>query len=191
MCYTVFAPLGRFSLAPLMVLAKTEILKEISSGKLKIEPFQEAALHACAYDLALSNELRIFKDYKEVVSLGEGIDWSKIKDTDLTQKIDISGGYVLEPGKLVIGISEETLTLPNNLFGIMSGRTRFARLGLVVHTTAQFISPNTANRQVFEIANMGPLTLKLIPGERLCQVVFMRCEGSFSGSGTCTNQHSL
>ncbi|KKU10998.1 MAG: dCTP deaminase [Parcubacteria group bacterium GW2011_GWB1_46_8] len=174
-----------------MVLAKTEILKEIASGKLKIEPFQEAALHACAYDLALSNELRIFKDHKEVVSLNEEIDWSKIKDTDLTEKIDISGGYVLEPGKLVIGISEEKLTLPNNLFGIMSGRTRFARLGLVVHTTAQFISPNTENRQVFEIANMGPLTLKLIPGERICQVIFLRCEGDFQKCGTCTRQHSL
>jgi len=174
-----------------MILARTEVIKEIASGKLVIDPFEEAALQACAYDLSLSDEIRVFKDVSEPIDLTEAIDWTKIADTDLTSKINIADGYLLKPNEFVLGISRERIDMPENLFGILTGRTRFARLGLIVHATAQFISPCTSNRQVFEMKNIGPLILKLVPGERIAQVVFSRCQGEVNECGTCKRQHTL
>jgi dCTP deaminase len=173
-----------------MILTKAEILKEIKQSRLVIEPFNEAALQSCAYDLGLSDELRIFNKNSKPVDLTEAIDWTSVADADLTEKISISSGYLLKPGEFVLGISQGRVDMPDNIFGLLSGRTRFARLGLAIDT-ANFVSPNTSNRQIFEIINLGQLPLKLVPGERIAQIAFLRCEGKSEERGTCRRQHAL
>ena len=58
--------------------------------------------------------------------------------------------YVLQPGETIHGITRERVTLPGDIGGWLEGRSRFARLGLMIHVTAGFVSPGVSNRQVLE-----------------------------------------
>jgi dCTP deaminase len=88
-----------------MIFAKKEILKLIEKEKIKIEPFDESAIGPASIDLTLDNKLRVFNSKNKIIE--EDVDYEKI-----TKVIDISKGYVLKPGELVLGITKEKITLP-------------------------------------------------------------------------------
>jgi len=164
-----------------MILTKEEILKEIKKGKIKVEPFKKDSVGPASVDLTLDNKLRVFTSRNILVK--EYVDYKKV-----TKEIDISKGYNLKPGELVLGITKEKISLPENICGWLNSRSRFARIGLMSHITAPFICPGVSNRQVLEIYNAGPMTIKLIPGTKICQLVFQECRGKAKYSGIFKDQ---
>jgi len=168
-----------------MILSKPEILKEIKSKRLKIEPLKKSHIGPASIDLTLSNEFRIFKETKKPVNLKESSDYKKY--TKLIKKSSI----ILQPDEFILGITKEKITLPDNLCGWLQGRTRFARFGLNVHITASFISPGVTNKQVLEIRNCSKVPLKLNSGTRVCQLILERLEGKAVYNGKYKSQVKL
>ncbi len=164
-----------------MILAKPEILKQIASGRVKIEPYDESAIGPASIDLTLSREIRVF-DGNHHITHGD-IDYKT-----LTKIVDISGGYLLEPGELVLGITLETLTLPDDLCAWLNSRSRFARIGLMSHIAAPFLAPGISNKQILEIFNAGRNKIRLTPGMRICHVVLEECKGSARYDGAWKDQ---
>ena len=72
--------------------------------------------------------------------------------------------------------------------GWLGGRTRFARLGLIVHITAAFVQPGINNKQVLEIKNTSSNTLVLKPGGKFCQLIIERTEGKARYKGRFRKQ---
>jgi dCTP deaminase len=166
-----------------MILAKDEILKEIKSKRVKIEPFSKGSVGPASIDLTLSDELRIFEHPGKTVEINESADYKKY-----TKLIKIKKGYVLKPHELVLGITKEKITLPGDICAWLNSRSRFARLGLMSHITAPFVSPGVSNKQVLEIYNAGRDSLKLIPGEKICQLILQKCIGNAEYKGKFKNQ---
>ena len=54
--------------------------------------------------------------------------------------------YPLAPGETIHGITRERITLPGDIGGWLEGRSRFARLGLMIHVTSGFVQPGVATR---------------------------------------------
>jgi dCTP deaminase len=96
--------------------------------------------------------------------------------------------YVLEPGCTIHGITRERIGLPPDLCGLLEGRSRFARLGLMIHVTSAFVQPGVSNRQVLEMSNVAGHPLQIHAGVRLCQIVLMRTEGEAVYRGRFANQ---
>lgn len=163
-----------------MILSGDAIKKEIEAGRIKINPFAPDQIGPASIDLTLGDEFRAFIRGKARV----------IEETNFSThtKPIKQKTYTLQPGESVLGITRETITLPPDLCGWLQGRSRFARLGLSVHVTASFIQPGVHNKQVFEITNMGPLTLELVAGERIGQLILERLEGKAKYSGKFTDQ---
>ncbi len=166
-----------------MILTKNEILKEIKRKNIKIEPFDEKSVGPASVDFTLDNLIRVYPKYGQLVEISENTDYKQI-----TKRFKIKDFYVLRPGELILGITKEKITLPGNICAWINARSRFARLGLTIHITAPFIQPGVSNKQILEIYNAGPNELKLIPGEKLCQIIFERCEGEAKYSGIFKNQ---
>ncbi len=164
-----------------MILTKNEILKLIDTGDIVITPFEESSVGPASIDLTLDNKLRIFGCDSTVIE--EDIDYKKV-----TELIDISEGYLLKPGELALGITKEKITLPTNICGWLNSRSRYARIGLMSHITAPFISPGVSNKQVLEIFNASCHTIKLIPGTKPCHLVLQECKGDAKYSGRFQNQ---
>ena len=166
-----------------MILTQKEIFKEIAKKRIKIEPFDKSAVGPASIDLTLDKELRVFKKDKSQIEMKEGADYKKI-----TKLIDIRKGYALKPGELVLGITKEKVTLPEDICGWLQSRSRFARFGLMSHMTAPFVCPGVSNKSVLEIFNAGPRALKLIPGVKICQLIFQTCKGKAKYKGIFKEQ---
>lgn len=176
-----------------MILTRNEILNAVQTGDIVIDPFEESALDAASYDMTLYHQIRVFIEGLNEIDLMEmAQDASTL--LNITRIIDVPAEsyYLLKPGELVLGMTLEKLTLPPNIAGSLEGRSRFARMGLMVHVTASFLQPGINNtRQVFEIFNASRNAIKLRSGVRIAQVIFERCEGNATYAGVYANQRKI
>ena len=154
------------------VLTRDVILEEIRKGSVVITPYDETAVGPGSVDLTLGDEFRLFKKMHTIYNVTNTSDFN-----DITELVKVEDCFVLMPGETVLGITVERIKLPSYLCGWLEGRSRFARLGLMVHITAGFMQPGIDNRQVLEISNVSSIPLALHPGTRICQFIFMRTEG--------------
>jgi len=164
-----------------MILAKPEILRQIHDGRIRIEPYDEAAVGPASIDLTLDNKLRVFNADQHITR-------ADIDYKTLAELMDITDGYLLEPGELVLGITKERITLPGDVCGWLNSRSRFARIGLMSHIAAPFLAPGISNRQILEIYNAGRNKIKLTPGMRICHVVLQECKGTAIYTGAWKDQ---
>jgi dCTP deaminase len=167
------------------VLGKAAILRAIEQGTIAITPFDPALVGPASVDLTLAPSFRVFRKVHAVIEVGEHTDYRQ-----LTDKITVpEGGHILiMPGETVLGITRERLRLGPGLCGWLEGRSRFARLGLMVHISAPFMGPGIDSQQVLEMSNFGPAPLAVQPGTAICQFVFQKLEGSENYAGRFAGQ---
>jgi len=165
------------------ILTRDDILEEIRSGNIEIEPFNENQIGPASIDLYLGDEIRVFKKFDGVYKVTEDSNYETI-----TRLVKIPKSFIIRSGDVIHGITRERIRLGEHLCAWLEGRSRFARLGLMVHVTAGLIQPGVNNRQVLEITNMGPIPLELFPGTKICQLVIQRTTGRAKYEGRFKDQ---
>lgn len=165
------------------ILTRDEIKKEMEKGRIKIEPFLEDQIGAGSVDLHLGDEFRVYQPTRKVVDVTDDVDYVK-----LTDWVKMPDGIMLMPGETVLGITLERVTLPPDICGWLEGRSRFARVGLLVHISASFMQPGISNHQLLEMSNFSPNPLRIMPSTRICQFIFQRTEGEAVYEGRFKNQ---
>jgi dCTP deaminase len=169
-----------------MILSKKDILKEIKKNKIKITPFNEKNIHGASIDLTLDNKFRKFKRSIRKIEVSETVDYK-----DYTNLIEVEDYLILKPNETVLGITKEKIKLPDNVCGWLQGRSRFARLGLLVHISSNFIQPGVDNKQVLEMKNVGKITLKIKPGLKICQLILEKVSSNAEYKGKFKKQNTL
>lgn len=66
--------------------------------------------------------------------------------------------------------TRERIGLPSFLAARIEGRSTLARLGLSVHQSAPTVHPTFHGQLQLELTNAGPYTLRLYPGQAICQL---------------------
>jgi dCTP deaminase len=168
------------------VLTRDRILAALESGRLAIAPFSLDQLGAASIDLTLGDEIRVIEASGAPIDLREDADYRAH-----TRLLRLDAPYVLEPGCTIHGITRERISLPPDLCGFLEGRSRFARLGLMIHVTSAFVQPGVSNRQVLEMSNVSNRPLRIHAGVRLCQIVLMETAGEAVYSGRFAQQERL
>jgi len=163
-----------------MILTKSEILREVKNKRVIISGFSRKSVGPASVDLTLDDKFRVFK--QGVASTSENCDYKKL--TKLIRKDKI----VIYPGQFILGITKEKVSFPNDLCGWLTGRSRFARLGLQIHSTAAFLQPGINNHQVLELYNLSCNPLELRAGSKVCQLVLEKCVGKAKYSGRFRSQ---
>ena len=166
-----------------MVLTRDVILRELAAGRLEIDPFTPDQVGPASIDLHLGDELRVMERGDEPVAVTDDADYRA-----MTHVCTLARPYVLGPGETVLGITRERMRLPPDLAGWLEGRSRYARLGLMIHVTSGFVAPGVDSRQVLEMSNVAKHPLVLHAGVRLCQIVLQRCEGEAVYAGRFARQ---
>src|SRR4051812_17238944 len=118
----------------------------IALGPRLVTPFNPECVEPASIDLHLSDQLLV-PDIHNVtcVDLASAADFMKAVTIG-------SKGFILHPGEFVLGVTEETVTLPAHIVGKIEGKSSIGRLGLMVHVTAGFVDPGFR----------GPLTLEMV-----------------------------
>jgi len=175
-----------------MILTRDQILSAIQTHEIIIDPFDINALEAASYNVTLASKIRVFREGLNEINVTEiAMGTNGLKDITTVVEIPRKGYYLLKPGELVLGMTVEKITLPQDVAAWLQGRSRFARMGLMVHITASFIQPGISNRQVFEIYNASRNAIKLEAGARIAQLIFERCEGKAKYEGIFASQTDI
>ncbi|MDB4978911.1 MAG: deoxycytidine triphosphate deaminase [Candidatus Peribacteria bacterium] len=156
-----------------MILSDRDIRKALETGRVKISaPYDEVLSHifASSMDLRLGNTFKLYEHSKFAILDPKRPETLK----GLMRTIEVPEGepYIVQPGEFVLGVTQETITVPDDLVVRVEGRSSLGRLGIIVHSTAGFVDPGFHGTITLEISNLNRMPVALYPGMRVCQIAF-------------------
>jgi len=164
-----------------VILSDRDIKKAIEEGRITIQTAQPDLstpqdtttfmhIHASSMDMRLGSTFKLYEhskfailDPKQPESFAGNMRTITVPDGE---------AFIVQPGEFVLGVTQETLTLPNDLVARVEGRSSLGRLGIIVHSTAGFVDPGFSGTITLEISNLNRLPVALYPGMRVCQLAF-------------------
>ena len=150
------------------VLSDRDIAAALSSGRVRVDPYDPADLQPSSIDLHLDRSFRVFRNnrypYIDVRS----------PQPDLTELLSVADEepFVLHPGEFVLGQTLEWVELPDDLVARLEGKSSLGRLGLLIHSTAGYVDPGWDGRLTLELSNVANLPIVLTPGMKIGQISF-------------------
>ncbi|NQS97581.1 MAG: dCTP deaminase [candidate division Zixibacteria bacterium] len=82
----------------------------------------------------------------------------------------------IESGELLLGRIYEEFSIPSEFAGEIIGRSSFARLGLLVHTTGSFINPGWRGHMPLQLVNFSRNALIIFPYIPICQLRLVKID---------------
>lgn len=147
-----------------MILSDKQILEEIESGNILIEPFQRDCLGTNSYDVHLGKYLATYKDRELDARVHNEIIEFRIPPE----------GFVLHPGVLYLGVTEE-YTETHKHVPFLEGKSSAGRLGIFIHATAGKGDVGYCNTWTLEISVMQPV--RVYSGMPIGQLIYFDVNG--------------
>jgi dCTP deaminase len=153
-----------------VLLSDRDLVAELKSGQLRLEPFEPALIQPSSIDVRLDRWFRIFNNH-----LYTHIDPSQPQE-DLTAALEVPDGeaFILHPNEFVLGSTLEVVGIGTELAARIEGKSSLGRLGLLTHSTAGFIDPGFRGHVTLELSNVATLPIKLWPGMKIGQLCVFR-----------------
>jgi dCTP deaminase len=147
-----------------MILSDTKIREAIEKGEIVIEPYRPECLGTNSYDVHLGKYLATYKD--------------RVLDARKHNEITVfeipEEGFVLEPGILYLGVTEE-YTETHNSVPFLEGKSSVGRLGIDIHATAGKGDVGFCNTWTLEISCTQPV--RIYAGMPIGQLIYFLVEG--------------
>jgi len=180
-----------------MILCDREIRAAMDRQSLRIQPIPAPHLWtSTALDLTLDGQIRRWKDpstagmQSVIVPASKEFNFTELADKH-TDTVDYTqvGHYDLKPKEFILGWTFERIQLPHasRIAARVEGKSSLSRLGMGVHVTAPTIHagfgydparPDVLQPIQLEIWNVGTLTIRLIKGMSICQLIFEEVHGT-------------
>lgn len=147
-----------------MILSDKRILEGIENGEIVIDPYDRNCLGTNSYDVHLSKHLATYK--------------SRVLDAKKHNEIEHfeipEEGFVLEPGTLYLGVTEE-YTETHASVPFLEGKSSIGRLGIDIHATAGKGDVGFCNTWTLEISVTMPV--RVYAGMPIGQLIYFAVEG--------------
>ena len=153
-----------------VLLSDKDLRAEIASGRVRVEPYDDAMVQPSSIDVRLDRYFRVFENHRY-----PHIDPAQ-EQSELTRLVEPDGEdpFILHPGEFVLGSTYEKVTLPDDVASRLEGKSSLGRLGLLTHSTAGFIDPGFSGHVTLELSNVATLPIKLWPGMKIGQLCMFR-----------------
>ena len=159
-----------------MILTGSEIGRQVSAGRIRIDPFDERQLTTNSYDLRLGNT---YLRYTSPL-----IDVREKADYELAE-IPTSGLH-LERGAFVLAETFERIG-SDHFVPLIHAKSGTARAGLFAHVTADLIDIGSFGKSTLQL--YATLPVRVYPGMLIAQVTFWKplgdiklYDGKYQGS---------
>lgn len=158
-----------------MILVDKDIKHLLQLNRIRIQstdkeyPFEpNEQISSGSIDLRFSRTIRKYK--------------TNLKEVDLTSSDDTSikeikkgEALIIRPGEIILTTTIEAIILPPDIGGIITGRSSFARLGLMVQCAQDFVNPGHGATIALQLVNVTKKPIKIQAGLKICQIVLLRC----------------
>src|SRR5688572_5166369 len=148
----------------IMILTDKEILSQIESGTIKIEPYRRDCLGSNSYDVHLGAALATYTNQVLDASMHNAIEHFTIPPE----------GYILHPDTLYLGVTEE-YTETHAHVPFLEGKSSVGRLGIDIHATAGKGDVGFCNYWTLEISVKQPV--KVYAGMPIGQLIYFMVQG--------------
>ncbi len=159
-----------------MILSDRDIRAAIASGRVRITSpkgiHPEQHIHASSMDLHLGHIFKVYEHSKFAVLDPKNPE--SFRNNMRTITIEGADPFMVQPGEFALGVTQESITVPDDLVVRVEGRSSLGRLGIIVHSTAGFVDPGFSGTITLEISNLNRLPVALYPGMRICQIAFVK-----------------
>jgi len=141
-----------------------------------IEPFEKGqvskgvisyGISAYGYDMRIANEFKAPKLSGELI-----IDPKNMQDSHFDTII--ADEYIIPPNSYVLARSVEYFRIPRNVVTLTSGKSTYARCGILVNVTP--FEPEWEGFVTISISNTAPVPAKIYANEGLAQVLFFESD---------------
>jgi len=166
-----------------MILARSEILRLISDGKLTIEPISEDAVRENGIDLRVGGEYAIYAYEGAVVKPCE------LDDARPLFRVVKADEVVIPPRNFVLLTTEEYVKMPEDVAGLANLRSTLARYGLSIPPTV--VDVGFEGNITIEVVNNSPNTIVLKRGMRFLHLVLIKAEGRAAYRGAYQGQRGV
>ncbi|MDB5226242.1 MAG: deoxycytidine triphosphate deaminase, partial [Bacteroidota bacterium] len=129
-----------------MILTDKGILNEMEKGTIVIEPFDRDCLGTNSYDVHLGKDLAMYTSPELDAK----------KHNQIAPILIPEEGYVLHPGNLYLGVTEE-YTETHAHVPFLEGKSSIGRLGIDIHATAGKGDVGFCNHWTLEISVIHPV----------------------------------
>ncbi len=153
-----------------MILSDKDIKKNLADGRIKIDPLFPNSIQPASVDLHLGADFLVFKNTNNVC-----IDPKEPTDAMMEElSIDENKQFILHPGEFALGMTYETVSVPNDMVLQLNGKSSLGRIGLIVHATAGYVDPGNTLKITLELHNLANLPIKLYYKMPVAQAAFVK-----------------
>lgn len=147
-------------------------------------PFDEQEqIQPCSIDLRLSNVVwrpRKANWLRRTIRRGPTVDLrrSHVEEMDPRRnwrRVELTAGesVTIWPGQVLMTCIYERFRIPAGYAGKIEGRSSYARIGLSVHCTGDFINPGWDGFMPLQLFNASPFPIKILPYLPICQLMII------------------
>lgn len=148
------------------------IQTEYSSGPLAFDLAKQ--LQPGSIDLHFRNEINRFK-----LNDGDVLSFERIAQKNYLSPdvIPTDKPLIIQPHEIILTTTLENIFLSEEFAGLITGRSSFARLGLMVQCCQDFINPGLKNAVALQLVNLSPYPIELDIHTPICQLVIIKISG--------------
>ncbi len=147
-----------------MILTDKQILDEIESGNIVIDPFDRKYLGSNSYDVHLGKHLALYNDDLLDCKQHNQVNYIEIPDE----------GMILFPSRLYLGVTLE-YTETHKHVPFLEGKSSIGRLGIDIHATAGKGDIGFCNYWTLEISVKQPV--RIYYGMPIGQLIYFEITG--------------
>lgn len=145
-----------------MILSDTTLRQMLKSGELVVEPVTPEQIQPASIDLRLGRHfLKVDENCVECISMSEQLKYIEMEREEI----------IIPPHSFLLATTIEYIKLPGNITAFVEGRSSIGRMGLFIQN-AGWVDAGFEGEITLELFNANRLPIKLIPGRRVCQLVF-------------------
>jgi dCTP deaminase len=176
-------------------LSRDSIFERLERRELSVSPLLTAdQVGMCSVDLRMGTVVLMARAGRrshvdpaayKARHVHEGIESLKQKH----ERFDVPfrQSFLLHPGYLALVPTLEWIKVPDDLQGIVTARSSWAREGLNI-ATATIINPGYRGIVTLELANFGEIPISLFPGLRIAQIAFYQLSTTMNTSASNKSQ---
>lgn len=157
-----------------MILSDKDIKDRMAQGSIVVkspDADHMPNIGASSMDFRLGKYFKVYNHTKHAVL--DPMNPDSFKDVTNMVEIDENDApFIVQPGEFVLGVTLESVKLPDDVVARVEGRSSLGRLGIIVHSTAGFIDAGFEGTITLEITNINRMPVALYPGMRVCQLAF-------------------
>lgn len=133
-----------------------------------VDPFDPSRIDCSAYTLTLGAEAYVTPHFGDNLRESVKQDLAKPEAVNIGGVSQTRGGgkVVIPPGQFAFLLTEETVSIPNDVMGFISLKSK-PKFGGLINVSGFHVDPGFNGKLIFSVFNAGPSALHFARGERL------------------------